>query len=101
MKLIDYFKAFLENEVNLDEPRLNRLNVSVGAITDFLQSSDSFSEHFIATIPQGSYAHRTIIKPVQTTDEFDADLLLYLEEVDGWSPADYVENLYACFRGSG
>lgn len=101
MKLIEYFKEFLENEVNLDAPRLGRLNGSVDALTNFLRGSTTFSEHFIDTIPQGSYAHKTIIKPVQANDEFDADMLLYLKEVEGWSAADYVENLWSCFRGNG
>jgi hypothetical protein len=101
MKLIDYFQAFLENEVNLDDARLKRLHGSVEAISRFLEGSATFASHFIDTIPQGSYAHKTIIKPVRPNDEFDADLLLFLKEVEDWEPADYVSQLYTCFRGSG
>lgn len=100
MKLIEYFHDFLKTEVNLDEARLNRLNGSVGAVTDFLRECPLLAPHFIDTIPQGSYAHKTIIKPVHGGDEFDADLLLYLEENDGWEASDYVEELYSCFRDS-
>jgi hypothetical protein len=101
MKLTEYFTEFLRNTVNLDDTRLGRLNKSVEALTGFLQASATFSEHFIDTIPQGSYAHKTIIKPVRANDEFDADLLLFLEEVEGWEPSDYVLNLFSCFKGSG
>src|SRR4051812_901760 len=100
MKLIDYFKSFLEEEVNLNATRLNRLNDSIESITTFLEGSTTFADNFIDTIPQGSLAHKTIIKPVRANDEFDADILLYLTEFAGWEAKDYVEILYSCFRGS-
>lgn len=100
MKLNDYFDAFLEGEVNLNSARLSRLNGSVTAITSFLRESPVLSGGFIDVIAQGSYAHRTIIKPVRAGDEFDADVLLYLSEVDGWEAADYVERLHDVFRAS-
>lgn len=100
MKLIEYFNDFLKTQVNLDETRLNRLNGSVGAVTNFLRDSPVFTGHFNDTIPQGSYAHKTIIKPVHENDEFDADLLLYLEEFDGWEASDYVQELFTLFRDS-
>src|SRR5579859_5758372 len=101
MKLIEYFNAFLDNEVNLNDTRLAVLDQRVGAITTFLRESTTFKDNFIDTIPQGSYAHKTIIRPVRESDEFDADLLFYLEEFDGWSAEDYVEELYRAFRDSG
>jgi hypothetical protein len=101
VKLLKYFSSFLENEVNLNQSRLDQLDDRVGTITGFLQTGDhNLAERFIQTIPQGSYAHRTIIKPVQAEDEFDADLLLELNEVHDWSPSDYVEELYRAFRTS-
>ena len=100
MKLLEYFDDFLKNTVNLNDGRLDLLDERVEAITGFLESSDVFKDNFIDVIPQGSYAHKTIIRPVQENDEFDADILLYLGEVEGWKAADYVEKLYSCFRGS-
>jgi hypothetical protein len=100
MKLIDYHRAFLEDEVNLNDTRLALLDERVEAITTFLKECTTFSEHLLATIPQGSYAHKTIIRPVAEGDEFDADLLLELAEIDGWEAKDYVEALYKAFRGS-
>lgn len=101
MKLIKSFNQFLKNEVDLNTGRLQRLDGSVEALTNFLQNSGDFADSFLDVIPQGSYAHRTIIKPVQINHEFDADILLHLEEVEGWAAEDYVNNLYSCFRGSG
>lgn len=101
MKLIKHFDAFLVNKVNLGDARIAQLNERVTAITNFLQTGDDrFAENFIDVLPQGSYAHRTIINPVQQSDEFDADLLLEMEEVDDWEPEDYVEELYKVFRAS-
>ena len=61
---------------------------------------DAVASRFVQTIPQGSYAHRTIINPVDDNDEFDADLLLELEEESAWAAEDYVEQLYKVFRAS-
>ncbi len=52
-------------------------------------------------MPAGSWAHGTIIKPVGPHDEFDADLLVRLEPVDGLLPKDYIELLYTHFNTSG
>lgn len=101
MKMIEYFRSFLENEVNLNESRIALLDERAEAIATFLKGSATFADHFIDAIAQGSYAHKTIIRPVQENDEFDADLLLYLTEFEGWSPKDYVENVYTTFRSSG
>src|SRR5438128_3396415 len=101
MKFVDHFNAFLANEVNLSQARLDQLDERVGAIDNFLSSgTDEISSRFVQMIPQGSYAHRTIINPVGKYDEFDADLLLELTEEPDWSPSDYVEELYKVFRSS-
>lgn len=100
MKLIEYFNTFLDEEVNLNDSRLKLLDQRVQAITSFLRESATFKNNFLDIIPQGSYAHKTIIRPVQTNDEFDADLLLYVTEFNNWSARDYVEELYKAFRDS-
>ncbi len=101
MKLIKHFDAFLVNKVNLSDGRIKQLDDRTAAITSFLESGDDdFATNFIDVLPQGSYAHRTIINPVRANDEFDADLLLYIEEVDGWEAEDYVQELYTVFRNS-
>ena len=101
MKFINEFNQFLANEVNLSQVKLDQLDERVGAADRFLASSDDeIASRFVQTIPQGSYAHRTIINPVGAFDEFDADLLLELTEEPDWSPADYVEELYKAFRAS-
>ncbi|MEV4689058.1 SMODS domain-containing nucleotidyltransferase [Microbacterium sp. LWH3-1.2] len=101
MKLIKHFDAFLVNKVNLGDGRIKQLDERVTAITNFVQAGDdAFATNFIDILPQGSYAHRTIINPVRANDEFDADLLLEMDEVDEWEAEDYVQELYTVFRGS-
>ncbi len=101
MKLAKHFDAFLKNKVNLSDGRIKQLDDRTEAITNFLKAGDdAFAESFIAVLPQGSYAHRTIINPVRANDEFDADLLLEMNEIDGWDAKDYVQELYTVFRGS-
>ncbi|SEO09077.1 hypothetical protein SAMN05192574_105266 [Mucilaginibacter gossypiicola] len=98
MKLIEYFKNFLDRSVNLNSSRITLLDERTTAITNFLKESDLLKDNFVDIIPQGSYAHKTIIKPVRSTDEFDADVLLELEEFEDWEACDYVEKLYELFR---
>ncbi len=98
MKLTNYFKSFLEKEVNLNPSRITILDERTETITNVLRDSDKFKQNFIDVIPQGSYAHKTIIKPVRATDEFDADVLLYLDEYTNWEAHDYVEELYLFFK---
>ncbi|MGW9185523.1 SMODS domain-containing nucleotidyltransferase [Agromyces sp. NPDC055661] len=101
MKLIKHFDAFLVNKVNLGDGRIKQLDERVTAITNFLQTGeDVFATNFIDILPQGSYAHRTIINPVRANDEFDADLLLEMDEVEEWAAEDYVQELYTVFRSS-
>ena len=101
MKLTKNFDAFLKNKVNLSDARIDSLDARVEAVENFLQrGDDDLASNFIDVIPQGSYAHRTIINPVGSSDEFDADVLLEMNEIDGWEADDYVEELYKKFRGS-
>jgi len=99
VKLIAYFKYFMETTVNLNDSRIATLNARVEAITSFLRGDPVFSELFLDVVPQGSYAHRTIIKPVGAR-EFDADVLLALTEHPDWTPAQYTAELKKAFEGS-
>jgi hypothetical protein len=49
---------------------------------------------------QGSWAHGTIIRPVDGA-EFDADLLVMVQPAERWTAADYVEELGKIFAGNG
>ncbi len=101
MKLVKHFDAFLNNKVNLGDGRIDQLDSRVESVTNFLQTGDDdLASNYVDVIPQGSYAHRTIINPVTSSDEFDADVLLELDEIEGWEPEDYVQALYTKFRGS-
>lgn len=99
MRMTDHFTAFLENTVNLNDSRIDALNDRVEAITTFLRGHDVFGEYFVDVIPQGSFAHRTIIKPVGTR-EYDADVLLVLTEHPEWTPAQYTHELRRAFNTS-
>lgn len=101
MKFAADFETFLADEVNLNQTRLDRLQESVGAIEDFLSDHETFKEGFQELIPAGSWAHRTIIRPVGVNDAFDADVLLPVGLRSGWQAKDYTEQLYAAFRSHG
>lgn len=100
MKFVDDFDSFLRTVVNLNQGRLDLLQKRVDAIDSFLAEEETFEPIFLATIPAGSWAHRTIIKPVADNDGFDADVLLHVEEQEEWQAKDYLEELYDAFRGS-
>lgn len=94
MKHQKYFEDFLAEVVNLNETRLERLNRSTSAVVEYLSKSlDSYEK----TERQGSYALRTIIKPVNGR-EFDADVLLFMEYDPDKEPKDYINAVYDCLR---
>jgi hypothetical protein len=101
VKLVRHFDAFLQNKVNLSDNRIEKLDSRVEAVGKFMSNgTDLIAENFIELIPQVSYAQRTIINPVGASDEFDADVLLDMNEVDDWDAEDYVAELYKTFRAS-
>ena len=100
MRFVDDFESFLRSEVNLNQTRLDRLQNSVNAIENFLAGQATFAPLFLDMVPAGSWAHRTIIKPVGEFDGFDGDVLLYVKENADWQPKDYIEQLYAAFHDS-
>ena len=99
MKHENFFKDFLDKEVNLNPGRLNTLEKRKSAVTRFLE--DNVSD-YVKVSAQGSYAHKTIIKPVKDNDKFDADLLVFLKD-SKFDPdhydRDYVKELYDVFQG--
>jgi SMODS domain-containing protein len=48
---------------------------------------------------QGSWAHETIIKPVDQ-GEFDADLIVFVRPVAGWEAAEYINTLLDAFKAN-
>ena len=98
MKHTPYFIDFLNDIVNLNQSRLDRLNGHVQAVTDFLKEN---LNSFIAVEPQGSYGLKTIIRPVNEGQEYDADIQLYMKHDPDREPKDYIEELHNCFLGSG
>ncbi len=101
MKFVNDFNSFLRLRVNLDRARIEALESRVLSIESYLAAHEAFADHFLDVIPTGSWAHRTIIRPVKSNDEFDADILLHLKEKPDWTPKDYIDNLYNAFAQSG
>jgi hypothetical protein len=99
MKHVDLFDEFLRDVVNLNETRLSELEKSTEAIKDAVRASDWYP-HISGWMVQGSWAHKTIIKPVDQ-GEFDADLLVFVDPVEGWTAADYIDELLAAFKANG
>lgn len=99
MKLNDHLRQFLVETVNLNATRIETLEKRVKTIKEYLTASD-----YGATIrgfsAQGSWSHKTIIKPATEKKEFDADLVVYLDPVAGWTPAKYVVDLRRAFWAS-
>ncbi|MFG6609679.1 cyclic GMP-AMP synthase DncV-like nucleotidyltransferase [Sulfitobacter sp. 1A12057] len=99
MKLVSEFNKFMDNTVNLNETRLSMLEARAATIKNFVRSSD-WEPTILGFIEQGSWANKTIIRPVDG-GEFDADLLVKVKPVDGWDAAEYVKELGRVFRSSG
>ncbi len=95
MKLVEYFHVFLRDTVNLNKTRLGYLDDRVDKITGALKEAAELDGMVLDTVPQGSWAHKTIIKPPNDL-EFDADFLLQLSENTDWSqtPTQYADAVW-------
>ncbi len=99
MKLLDHFRTFLKDTVNLNSTRVQNLEKSVDAISSFIKGSD-WKPEIIGFEAHGSWAHKTIIKPLDDRP-FDADLLVNVKEVTDWSAGGYINELARVFRADG
>lgn len=93
MKLAQDFNAFLNDIVNLNSTRFDQLENSIEAIKTAVRGLD-WNLSIVGFAAQGSWAHKTIIKPLPG-DPFDADLLVYVRPVASWEAKDYINGLYA------
>lgn len=98
MKLVGIFDDFLKETVNLNQNRIDLLTDSISAIKSFIREF-GWGRHIRGFEEQGSWAHDTIIRPVEG-DAFDADLLVMVDHIDGWTAADYVTKLGEIFSRS-
>ncbi|WP_309628413.1 SMODS domain-containing nucleotidyltransferase [Brevundimonas sp.] len=98
MELSATFSDFLKDTVNLNATRIQQLEDSVDAIKKFVRQCD-WGPVVLGFDEQGSWAHDTIIRPVDK-GEFDADLLVRVEPVDGWTAKDYITELKRAFKSS-
>ena len=95
-KRTEDFNNFISDHVNINQSRLDRLNTSVAAVSEYLSQN---LDRYVKVERQGSYALRTIIRPVNGR-EYDADLLLFLEFDGSKSPRDYIDAVYRCLKDS-
>jgi Second Messenger Oligonucleotide or Dinucleotide Synthetase domain len=95
MKLHEHFSGLLDRVVNINPSRLEQLAQHEKALTEWLRGDSTFGPTVEGFIRQGSWAHRTIIRPLPG-QEFDADLLVEMKPQRGWSkdPRRYPEALY-------
>lgn len=102
MDINAHFSAFLDTTVNLKQWKLQKLDGRVIAIVNALQKDALIGPKYKEHIPQGSWAHQTIIEPVGDYDQFDADFLLHLEEDEAWSadPGEYLRKVRAAFKAT-
>jgi hypothetical protein len=98
MKHVDLFNDFMRDTVNLNDTRIQDLETSIAAIKDAVRASD-WKPHLNGWMAHGSWAHKTIIRPVDS-GEFDADLIVFVEQVSGWTAATYIDELYNAFRAN-
>lgn len=98
MKLVGQFTSFLKDTVNLNQTRIDLLDGNVEAIKNFIRQCE-WKPRIRGFEEQGSWAHDTIIRPVDG-GEFDADLLVIVDPVEGWTAKDYVAELGKVFAAS-
>ncbi len=92
------FNDFLQDEVNLNQSRIDNLMTKRDNIDKFLKQH---LPGYMRIEQQGSWALKTIIKPANDGQEYDADLLLLLDYNPSWSAREYISNVNQIFRQSG
>ena len=96
MKHTPDFQKFLSEEVYLNKARLQNLDKRSLAVDKFLSSN---LDGYERTKRQGSYALKTIIKPVGPRG-YDVDMLLYMTHDEDKEPKDYINEVYQCLKGN-
>jgi len=100
MELTAYFDDFTKKVVNINASRLEKLKEKIDVIKRFVKENDLLKDFIIELVPQGSYRHKTIIKPAKDNKEFDADVLIQMKLNNEWEYKEYIENIYSEFRGN-
>ena len=102
MKLVERFTYFLNDTVNLNQSRLDDLDGRVDSITGALKGSGVVAGKVRDIVPQGSWAHRTIIRPPSNL-EFDADFLVEIAEEPDWNsdPRKYANAVWKALETHG
>ena len=67
MQLADHFEVLLKDTVNLSRSSLDTLDSRVDSIYAALEADTELGPYVVDKIPQGSWAHGTIIKPPSNT----------------------------------
>ncbi|MCP5028485.1 MAG: nucleotidyltransferase [Actinomycetia bacterium] len=96
------FASFLRDVVNINQTRLDELQTNVDAVFDALSASENLDGSVARYIPQGSWPHKTIIKPLDD-GEFDADILLEFAENGDWDddPVAYLDGITEALNSHG
>ncbi|MBK8462824.1 MAG: nucleotidyltransferase [Nigerium sp.] len=102
MQHTGHFDTLLRDTVNLPQGRLDQLSGRVDAIYGALRADTTLGDLVTGKTRQGSWAHRTIIKPPQDK-EYDADVLVHFSENQDWArtKAEYINELYRALGRSG
>lgn len=82
----------LKDGVNLNQSRYDNAKDRLRTLEKHLKKN---LEGFQRTEIQGSYATETIIRPVDDNDEYDIDLMVYIED-DGSDPKEVVDGVVDC-----
>ena len=97
MKNTQEFEDFMVTTVNLNPYRIERLEEGIRVVKLFINNSEYKVKRFAS---QGSWAHKTIIKPPTKHSDFDVDLLAFVDYVGHWRACDYIDDLYKIFYES-
>ncbi len=85
------FREFLRDEVNLNQDRLHRLQISVRDVNCHMKSHLTGYQNIDR---QGSYGLDTLVKPVNEDDEYDADIQVVMNPNSNWKARDYLDALW-------
>lgn len=98
MNINKYLLDFLKDNVNIDDTRLLTAKSNIAGVTSVIENSELFWPILVGKpSAQWSIRHKTIIKPINTEDTFDTDLLIEINKPASWSYSDCLTNLWCIF----
>ena len=98
-----YFECFIDEKVELNKNRAEKLLGLAEQFQEYLEKHEYFKDLNPVVKVQGSWSTHTMIRPLKDIDAVDIDLLLCLDRCEEWEkdPKCYIHTLHKALGENG